>query len=445
MKSAGIIKEIKVRKLFGTYDYDIKLGDDIDEKNLLIFYGDNGCGKTTILKLTFYLLASDERKGYKTAAASISFEEFVIKFEDGSKVSAVRTDHSLIGSYKMSIERKKEIDEFNFIVDEDMAVKAVPEGFPSYAGGFLTKLAGLNLGLYMLSDDRQVNLSNLGDIFIPTVEHGTSERHYIGYDEGILFNQRKHSDTQQFINDLLKQSIRRLELWVVNRAMLARSEGESSVNALYDEILKGILSDQKKSDDLSFDTKSSIKKRIETLQNLSANLAQYGLMAEFSGKEILKALNQAKDAKLAMVAGVLEPYLESLERKLKATDDIYRKVDALITILNKRFFTKKHLTYNVHEGLGLNLDSGSRLDPKMLSSGEKHLLLVFCNSLVAIDKPSIMIIDEPEISLNVKWQRKLVSSLLEMVGNNPVQYILATHSIELLAQHKNNVFKLDNA
>ena len=55
---------------------------------------------------------------------------------------------------------------------------------------------------------------------------------------------------------------------------------------------------------------------------------------------------------------------------------------------------------------------------------------------------SIIIIDEPEISLNVKWQRSLVQTLLDCVEGRAVQFILATHSIELLTHHKDHVLQL---
>ena len=48
----------------------------------------------------------------------------------------------------------------------------------------------------------------------------------------------------------------------------------------------------------------------------------------------------------------------------------------------------------------------------------------------------------PEISLNIKWQRELLSSLLACAGSNPVQYLIATHSFELLTSYKNNVVEL---
>jgi predicted ATPase len=103
---------------------------------------------------------------------------------------------------------------------------------------------------------------------------------------------------------------------------------------------------------------------------------------------------------------------------------------------------KEYISFEMHRGFEIRDQSGKALPPGGLSSGERHLLLLFCNSLVALDRATIFIIDEPEISLNIKWQRKLLTSLLECVGKSPVQYVFASHSLELLARHRGNVLKL---
>ena len=64
--------------------------------------------------------------------------------------------------------------------------------------------------------------------------------------------------------------------------------------------------------------------------------------------------------------------------------------------------------------------------PYQLSSGEKQMLVILMTVLVQDHKPSILLLDEPEISLHFDWQRKLVSYILELNPN--VQIILATHS-----------------
>jgi predicted ATPase len=61
---------------------------------------------------------------------------------------------------------------------------------------------------------------------------------------------------------------------------------------------------------------------------------------------------------------------------------------------------------------------------------------------VAKQRPSVFIIDEPELSLNVKWQRMLVSSLLAAAKDAQMQFVLATHSIELLARYNAYVVEL---
>ncbi|HBQ5356609.1 TPA: ATP-binding protein, partial [Klebsiella pneumoniae] len=85
-----------------------------------------------------------------------------------------------------------------------------------------------------------------------------------------------------------------------------------------------------------------------------------------------------------------------------------------------------------------------KLSASQLSSGEQQLLLLFCNVLVARDKPSLFIIDEPEISLNIKWQRKLIQYLLDITKDTSIQFMFASHSLEIISQHRSRVVKLVN-
>ena len=67
-----------------------------------------------------------------------------------------------------------------------------------------------------------------------------------------------------------------------------------------------------------------------------------------------------------------------------------------------------------------------------LSSGQKEIIAtLFLIWHTTRDKPSIVLIDEPELHLNAEWQRMFVHRLAELAPNN--QYILATHSEEIFA------------
>ena len=69
---------------------------------------------------------------------------------------------------------------------------------------------------------------------------------------------------------------------------------------------------------------------------------------------------------------------------------------------------------------------GERLTPYQLSSGEKQMLVILLTVLIEDNKPYVLFMDEPEISLHIEWQQRLIDLILELNPN--VQIILTTHS-----------------
>ncbi len=66
------------------------------------------------------------------------------------------------------------------------------------------------------------------------------------------------------------------------------------------------------------------------------------------------------------------------------------------------------------------------ITPYQLSSGEKQLLIILLTVLIQDNKPSILFMDEPEISLHIDWQQEIIKYIRELNPN--VQVIIATHS-----------------
>jgi predicted ATP-binding protein involved in virulence len=69
---------------------------------------------------------------------------------------------------------------------------------------------------------------------------------------------------------------------------------------------------------------------------------------------------------------------------------------------------------------------GEVLLPYQLSSGEKQILIILLTVLVEDNQPYVLFMDEPEVSLHLEWQKRLVDLCLELNPN--VQIILTTHS-----------------
>ena len=69
---------------------------------------------------------------------------------------------------------------------------------------------------------------------------------------------------------------------------------------------------------------------------------------------------------------------------------------------------------------------GEILTPYQLSSGEKQMLVILMTVLVEDNQPYVLFMDEPEVSLHIDWQQRLIDLILELNPN--VQIILTTHS-----------------
>ncbi len=69
---------------------------------------------------------------------------------------------------------------------------------------------------------------------------------------------------------------------------------------------------------------------------------------------------------------------------------------------------------------------GDTLYPYQLSSGEKQMLVILLTVLVQDNRNGVLFMDEPEVSLHVEWQQRLISLIRELNPN--VQIVLTTHS-----------------
>lgn len=107
-------------------------------------------------------------------------------------------------------------------------------------------------------------------------------------------------------------------------------------------------------------------------------------------------------------------------------DKFFKLVDSLFVETGKRVLiqpTTNTLVFDMSGHTTIPLDR--------LSSGEKQLLLILTTIFLQEEKPAIMLLDEPEISLHITWQEKLITVLRELNPN--CQLIMTTHSPSIFA------------
>lgn len=117
---------------------------------------------------------------------------------------------------------------------------------------------------------------------------------------------------------------------------------------------------------------------------------------------------------------------EALQERLKT---IFSQKDRFQSIADD-LFQRKRMTFSESNEMVFVSRTGKNLTPQMLSSGEKQLLILMSETLLQREMPAIFIADEPELSLHVLWQERLVGSLRALNPN--AQIIAATHSPDIV-------------
>ncbi|HGO4974136.1 TPA: AAA family ATPase, partial [Klebsiella pneumoniae] len=86
--------------------------------------------------------------------------------------------------------------------------------------------------------------------------------------------------------------------------------------------------------------------------------------------------------------------------------------------------------------------NSSEYDFKKLSSGEKQILILLTESLLQDGESKLFIADEPELSLHIDWQSKILPSIRML--NRSAQIIVATHSPEVAGEYPENILDMED-
>ncbi|MDL2212800.1 AAA family ATPase [Bacteroides sp. OttesenSCG-928-E20] len=125
------------------------------------------------------------------------------------------------------------------------------------------------------------------------------------------------------------------------------------------------------------------------------------------GNKMIEMLNSDDDSVRARAS--------QLAQQKKKFQDM---VDNLFSYTNKKIDRKRNdIAFYQNKEL---------LFPNKLSSGEKQMLVILLTVLVRDNQHCVLFMDEPEASLHIEWQQKLISMIREL--NSNVQIIMTTHS-----------------
>lgn len=412
------IKKINISKLHGHRDYCITI-----KNNKLILVGENGSGKTTILRMVFYLLSKQWRK-----LIDIDFEEISVQIDNTTvkfNKNSFLTELDKLSGYPT---RLRSI----FLEDKEEFISYMTRHVPDRV---MKDILDNN---YTTPIEKALEKLNLSVLYLPTYRRIEQEHQYIFGDsdprEETSFRASKYEKRITRSENFIEQvefGMNDVSRAIENKISSIKEYSRNSLNELSMGYLGDIidkeynnldLSEIKDIDDkkiknvldridekiLPKTRKNKIERTIHNVKNSSSQNTEDKVVCYYFIK-LLKFNSELeqKEKELQTFCNVCNSYFYDKEI-------IYSK-DISVDILNKN---KKNIT-----GTSLNKILNT------LSSGEKQVVSIFSKLYLRdTDRKEkfLVLIDEPELSLSVPWQKKLIPDMEK--GNYCGGIIAVTHS-----------------
>ena len=122
-------------------------------------------------------------------------------------------------------------------------------------------------------------------------------------------------------------------------------------------------------------------------------------------------------------------------------NSVFEKKKYFFKTVNRLFAVTGKVIDEENNGILFKIDN-LKINPYQLSAGEKQLLILLLTVLCQDEKPSILLMDEPEISLHLRWQYELIEIIRTLNPN--CQVIITTHSPSIFGKGwRDKVFFID--
>lgn len=403
---------------------------DFSEEMVTVIYGDNGSGKTTYLRAINAFLSQDSSYLDAISVRKITCDFLYDELEDVYDDNGISIGHEVLSQdNKGSVVVEKIDSQFDWTQFEQSS---------------LIKTKSLSLGVERGVATQQARIDP--DVILHYFLHPRNRDRF-----------QTHSGLKPSgLHELAEDMSRHIRIWQVNSRQTRRSElsfDSSHVNlqniklenieqillehyrfardfttkqiqdALFNTLAYAVSDENDDALDVSREDfvtalKSSRLRLVEALSDNSKN--------EFKNLiiEKLKSLSSESSYDAIFEKNLLRALLWNMMASLKLEKMLLSSINLLAEKFNSYLIDDKELKI-LDDKVFVEAD-GRELPVSDLSSGERHILTFLTLVLFQGCRRNFLIIDEPEISLNIKWQRELMGLLHNLAPNT--QIIVASHS-----------------
>jgi predicted ATP-binding protein involved in virulence len=435
------ISGIKVKNLFGVFNHEILLKA---KDRITIIYGPNGYGKTIVLSMIEALFSS--KYGI---LQTIPFDDMEIQISDGrtlvltkgpSEDVTSRNKEEELPYLRISLFSKngKEIHNSPISMISDLQHRFPLGAIEDMIPGLRRR--GPEQWAYIPTGE-ELSLAEIIDRFgerLPFIDKELIRlrSHEKWFDDiknsiNITFirterlrnlapptrNRREYQDSIQFVSAVTEYS---RELGVLIQRNLAQyaSLSQSRDRTFPFRLLESEIQPST--------TVNKVKTKLGQLENKRKDLISTGLLGE-EEKLDFSTLQKMDESDIK----VISVYADDVEEKLHVFDELAKKIKLFLELINSKFLNKQVVIKGT-EGFIIQTGSRMELSPAKLSSGEQHELVLLYDLLFKVQEGSLILIDEPELSLHVYWQRQFLDDLSKITELSNFDVLIATHSPDII-------------
>lgn len=422
------INSVKIDGFWGKYTIETNFNDDIN-----IFIGKNGTGKTTFIDILQSVISVDIEALFSLQFDRISLYLSEKKRKRKIEVQKIEQDLQYRGVIYQVGTRKYKLP---FMANRDLRYKSTGRMHPR----FYDEIQCLKTDINELINVSYLSV-NRGNLFRDENSREYSRREEVGN----IIDYRLNELIRQFTSYQLE-----LESEISNHSINFQQEVLKTMlfNESFDfvDISKKMDIDLRKAKTelsqaynmlgiLDAGTQDMIDKHISAIDNATKLINEH-----LSDKTKPLFANSITPITLLQRTKKINQLSSSLETKRKK---IMEPLSKYLLLLNEFHETKDFKLKDNKKGGGLSiLKENGEIPISQLSSGEKQLIILLTETLLQKNRQTLFIADEPELSLHIEWQRKVIASIIDLNPNS--QVIIATHSPEIVGRFKSRIINMEN-
>ena len=413
------LKRVEVDGLFGIYRHCIDL--ELDARVTLL-HGPNGVGKTTVLKMVDALLT-----GKISYFRRVPFARLLLGFQDGAEIELTKEGRHRDADYDVANVRLtgNGVDEATSIALTPSRAELTAEDDMLQRVREYARMAMRDELTAAVAGDPDDGIESwLREFFEAANSHFIEAQRLVQSQPqpgGFL---RPADAVRSRVVECSRELKKKIDDTMAEYGRQAQTMDQTFPQRL--------LRRSAASDSLSVE---DIRVRMADLDHKTEELKKIGIL-EGTGIHPFQAGDKIDRSQ----AGVMTLYVDDTGKKLRVLEDLASRARLLLESLNGKF-RHKQIRVDRDEGLAVDGESGP-LPLDSLSSGEQHELILHYDLLFRVQPNTVVLLDEPELSLHIEWQSKFLSDLMAIVKLSGFDALVATHSPHIVGDRDDLMVEL---